>query len=350
MHNAGYFRTCCNAFNKSVDEIASGKEIASLLPDLLETKGELEPWLPRLQERVQEIMNEPKPKGNMELGLFDWAKNAILAQFIWIEIADNAYTLWLKAIAGGKPVDKMKSLFEEYVNANFEMTQTLPRTLDFIKTKKEWPPSKWIDTKSLAPNYILGQILSKKIEAEFSDIAAADITYPANGKCEIGNKGPGGGIVFYVAPTPQSWGQYLEVAPATWNGTSTDPEALWCDVRDVFLVSAAGDPELKKLIGYEIGKGRSNTQLMSAYCKSGAANLASAYRGGGKSDWFLPSKDELNQMYVNKTTIGDFATDYYWSSSVYNAPYAWFQNFGTGIQNLNLKNLAHSVRPVRSFS
>ncbi len=167
---------------------------------------------------------------------------------------------------------------------------------------------------------------------------------------KIGNIGPGGGIVFYIAPRPQSWGQYLEVAPATWNGTSTDPRVLWCDVRDVSLVSTVTDPKLKKLIGTEIGKGRGNTQLMSTSCKSGAANLASAYRGGGKSDWFLPSKDELNQMYVNKPTIGDFASGSYWSSSEDSASNAWAQYFRLRFQYDTDKNDTVHVRPVRAFS
>ncbi len=193
---------------------------------------------------------------------------------------------------------------------------------------------------------------------------AEGITCPGNGKCEIGNIGPGGGIVFYVAPAPQSWGQYLEVAPATWNGRSTDPTAPWCDVTDVSLVSKVTDPKLKRLIGDEIGKGSGNTQLMTAYCKSGAANLASAYRGGGKSDWFLPSKDELNQLCqyargqaqsaarcdVTGTLKVGFATDLYWSSSEGFASFAWSQYFYGGYQNYDNKNFPGYVRPVRAFS
>ncbi len=194
------------------------------------------------------------------------------------------------------------------------------------------------------------KVSTPKLVVTPTSTPAAGITCPVKGKCEIGNKGPGGGIVFYVAPTPQSWGQYLEVAPATWNGTSTDPRVLWCDVRDVSLVSTVTDPEFKKLIGTEIGKGKWNTQLMTAFCKSGVANLASAYRGGGKSDWFLPSKDELNQMYVNKPTIGDFASGSYWSSSEDSASKAWAQYFRIRYQyDANKADTVH-VRPVRAFS
>jgi hypothetical protein len=201
-------------------------------------------------------------------------------------------------------------------------------------------------------------------EVAARDKKAAGITCPVNGKCEIGNTGPGGGIVFYVAPTPQSWGQYLEVAPATWNGRSTDPKAPWCDVDDVSLVSAVTDPKLKRLIGDEMGKGRGNTQLMSASCKSGAGNLASAYRGGGKSDWFLPSKGELNQLckYARGqaqsatpcdktgTLKAGLTTDLYWSSSEDNAREARHQDFRAGGQFSWEKNSRYYVRPVRAFS
>jgi len=194
-----------------------------------------------------------------------------------------------------------------------------------------------------------------------ADQAAADqaarnnkgITCPVNGKCKIGNTGPGGGIVFYVAPTPQSWGQYLEVAPATWNGSSTDPEARWCDVTNISLSNAVADPELKKLIGTEIGKGKGNTQLMSTYCKSGAGNLATAYRGGGKSDWFLPSKNELNQMYaiyVAGLTLGDFSAGLYWSSSELSMNWAHAMDFKNGYDDTSYKQNAYYVRPVRAFS
>jgi hypothetical protein len=209
-----------------------------------------------------------------------------------------------------------------------------------------------------------------------ADKAAAGITCPVNGKCEIGNKGPGGGIVFYVAPTPQSWGQYLEVAPVTWNHTYTDPEATWCGLEFNSLVSTVKDPELKKLIGTEIGKGRGNTQLMTAFCKSGAANLATAYRGGGKSDWFLPSKDELNQLcrYASGQTQITAVCDStgtleaggtlkagfagtYWSSSETDenvfANSAWTQYSGNGGQGGLLKlgeGWPIYVRPIRAFS
>jgi hypothetical protein len=66
-------------------------------------------------------------------------------------------------------------------------------------------------------------------------------------------------------------------------------------------------------------------------------------------DWFLPSKGELNRMYVNRVAIGGFSTDYYWSSSEDTNDAAWAQTFGNGNQLNAGKTSTNYVRPVRAF-
>jgi hypothetical protein len=67
-------------------------------------------------------------------------------------------------------------------------------------------------------------------------------------------------------------------------------------------------------------------------------------------DWYLPSKYELNLLYLQKAVVGGFASAYYWSSSEDNSYFAWAQNFGSGSQgNLNKIVTAHYVRAVRAF-
>ena len=100
--------------------------------------------------------------------------------------------------------------------------------------------------------------------------------------------------------------------------------------------------------------GANKTAVMLGVCTSGAANLADAYtatvNGVVYGDWFLPSKGELNQMYVHRTAIGGFSTGYYWSSSEYDAVRnAWFQGFSGGNQTYGAKDGADDVRPVRAF-
>ena len=51
---------------------------------------------------------------------------------------------------------------------------------------------------------------------------------------------------------------------------------------------------------------------------------------GGYSDWYVPSKDELNKLYVNQAAIGGFTSDRYWSSSESAADGAWHEGFNDG--------------------
>ena len=55
-------------------------------------------------------------------------------------------------------------------------------------------------------------------------------------------------------------------------------------------------------------------------------------------------------MNIQKSGIGGFADEYYWSSSEYDAGNAWFQNFGNGNQSLYYyKYFTYYVRAVRAF-
>jgi hypothetical protein len=84
-----------------------------------------------------------------------------------------------------------------------------------------------------------------------------------------------------------------------------------------------------------------------------AAGLARAYAGGGYTDWYLPSKDELNKLYLNRTAIGGFAADItfaYWSSTENANLFAWVQSFYSGSQSLDTKDDTYNVRAIRAFS
>jgi len=69
----------------------------------------------------------------------------------------------------------------------------------------------------------------------------------------------------------------------------------------------------------------------------------------GFSDWRLPTRIELIEMYDNGKVDG-FKTDtYYWSSTtnVSYTDYAWLVSFNYGYVNLSYKTLNFYVRPVR---
>ena len=102
--------------------------------------------------------------------------------------------------------------------------------------------------------------------------------------------------------------------------------------------------------GTAIGTGNQNTIDIVAGCSgfSFAAKVCADLTEGGYSDWYLPSKDELNKLYLNRTAIGDFS-GVYWSSSEVSSTNAWYQSFSDGSQVSLGKFVNLFVRAIRSF-
>jgi hypothetical protein len=104
-----------------------------------------------------------------------------------------------------------------------------------------------------------------------------------------------------------------------------------------------------------ITDGLANSNAIVAQAGAGttyAAGLCRAYSAtgdGGLNDWYLPSKDELNKLYINRVAIGSFASDYYWSSSENANENAWAQYFDDGYQEYTRKSATPRVRAVRAF-
>ena len=178
----------------------------------------------------------------------------------------------------------------------------------------------------------------------------ATLTCAQGGTCIVGNTGPGGGIVFYVqtATVAAPW-RYLEAAPNTWSGGVSDPIIPWCSNTSAFVGALTSGSSGTSNTLTAIGTGFSNTKMMLGSCTFGAANMAASYNGGGKSDWFLPSKDELNALNIEVATVGGFSTWMYWSSSEASADSAWYQNYPGGSQSGGSKTYSINVRPIREF-
>ena len=104
--------------------------------------------------------------------------------------------------------------------------------------------------------------------------------------------------------------------------------------------------------GIALGTGNANTNAIIAVYgpENNAANLCADLVLGGYSDWYLPSKDELNQLYLNKGAVGGFVSGYYWSSTEYSNATAWMQYFDIGDQSFYFKNNTNFVRAVRLFN
>lgn len=167
--------------------------------------------------------------------------------------------------------------------------------------------------------------------------------------CAVGQRGPGGGIVFMTPSTPgNTTGLFYEAAPSNWSSPSGDPTSAWCSSTATLLGVAS------TLTGTGAMDGAAKTTLMLGLCTSGAANLADSYsvtvNGVVYGDWFLPSKGELNQLYINSVVVGGFISGYYWSSSEYGQFSPWTQYFSDGSQSGSIgKQIASYLRPVRAF-
>ena len=101
-----------------------------------------------------------------------------------------------------------------------------------------------------------------------------------------------------------------------------------------------------------LGTGLANTNAIVNVCTTTtiAAALCNNLVSGGYSDWYLPSRDELNKLYLNKTAIGGFSNVSYWSSSQVGTTTAWSINFTTGISSsTSTKSTLMSVRAIRKF-
>jgi hypothetical protein len=151
----------------------------------------------------------------------------------------------------------------------------------------------------------------------------------------------GGGIIFYIDGT----GQHGLISATTDQSASIE----W--ITGGSTQTTANGNTLTA-----IGTGQANTNFMIAQTgyTGGAAQVCDDYTvtvdGVTYSDWFLPSQNELIQMYVQKTVIGNMASSGYWCSSEYNATLAWRKDFGSGDNYAAGKGDNSAwVRAIRAF-
>ena len=103
-----------------------------------------------------------------------------------------------------------------------------------------------------------------------------------------------------------------------------------------------------------IGSGKHNTAEIIRLCPTLgiAARLCDDLISNGYNDWFLPSKNELNQLYINRAIIGRFTTKPYISSSASSMTEAFMQNFYNGAQGgSGQRDIIYNsrVRAIRYF-
>ena len=189
-------------------------------------------------------------------------------------------------------------------------------------------------------------------------------TCATGGPCVVGDTGPGGGKVFYVAPRAFTSAApcgtaciYVEAAPAGWivsdtptgQTNCTTPGTATADPKCEWLGNTRTDLGIKaRATGMGLGFDNTSALITLNAAAGKAATVARAYQGGGKTDWYLPSKEELDVMYSEKLNVGGLSS-YYWSSTEERNGYAAHLNLENGTKVFGMgKSSRLGVRPVRT--
>jgi len=274
--------------------------------------------------------------------------------------SNNAVTTWSALAVNGSAFSVLKP---QTSAADGKIADNLAAIKTACKAKTQSTGSATIRKNYIAPS---------EFYSSWRDISPAGTVYA------VGDTGPGGGIVFYVqagggtftstgsdcaetnvckylesAPSDQSAGVVLATAVAA---CYTGNPAIFSSCQ-FFGIYQQSNQDASRIAATPIGMGMANTnQIYSRVTAAGseptanyAAGIAWAYSNGGITDWHLPSKDELNQLYINRVAVGGFSAASYWSSSEYDGEDHWIQSFANGAQNNVGKSRTHYVRPIRAF-
>jgi len=202
----------------------------------------------------------------------------------------------------------------------------------------------------------------------FDTPVAADITLYAkwgayDSSFNIGDTGPGGGIIFYRAAegfdffyadnkSDSEKAYYLEAAPQHV-GQHRLASIPFQSVQDYGTGDYFDYENNSDGLWNEIGTGRRNTAVILEVDTEAPAPKASVeYKNNEKNDWFLPSREELIKLYESGigAAVGGFINERYWSSSQRTRVIGFCKNMVTGNeQNNTNKGNTFYVHPVRAF-
>jgi len=155
----------------------------------------------------------------------------------------------------------------------------------------------------------------------------------------IGETGPAGGTIFYDKGDRNEGWRYLEAGPSDLTAN-----VFWNN-NETFFVDT----------GYHIGSGESNSfRIVDSIGGDPlyAPQQCLDYASGPFDDWFLPSHDELFELFNQRDSVGGFQASLYWSSTEDSASNAWAMDFANEIFSSVPKThtaTPTAVRPIRAF-
>ena len=220
------------------------------------------------------------------------------------------------------------------VNVQADWNQTTNTADDYIKNKPIIPaPADGSETKVTAGTNVtvtgIGTITNPYV-----------INVPGGTTFTIGQSYQGG-IIFWLDASGQhgliaSTSDQTAGTPwynGTYRVTGTSGDGLHAGIMNTAMIVA--------------------TQMADNQTGFFAARVCADYSvtAGGVTygDWYLPSKYELNLLYLQKTLVGGFASAFYWSSTENDNFLAWLQTFVNSTQSSGGKNTLNSVRAIRAF-
>ncbi len=181
---------------------------------------------------------------------------------------------------------------------------------------------------------------------------------------KIGDIGPGGGVIYYYnakgfkcGPTLSEVCRYLEAAPS-FSGSTLAPvdylEFWGCGFKYMFGQNISDFVAT----GTQIGDGHRNTLLIAdqksnhLYEEQSPALVAKSYRGPKNlTGWFIPSRDELRELYLQRAKVKSvWSGGSYWSSSDTGGGFfAWGHDFKNNDEFADQKMIRYCVHLVRAF-
>jgi hypothetical protein len=244
---------------------------------------------------------------------------------IYAEFEAIVYTITLGAMTNGTITsDKTNCIVGTEVN----LTVT-PGTNYQIK------PSKLLYTASDGSKVVISNTTFKFNMPPSDIIITSEFVYQYN----IGDTGPAGGKIFYVASDYSRGWRYLEAANSDLASKVNFSSASACSIST----------------DTALGSGKTNTNNLKADANVTIVQFFNAYNSGGYSDWYLPGKDELTEMKNHKDIIANFDVSLliygykYASSSLHTDQYCWCYRWDGQISYYDLDFSVYYVRAIRQF-